>query len=246
MDQHLTATASLVQVLQNSSPEVLSAALQLLASACSNSTTLEQLAQQQQLLATVLDQLSSSNPAVCAAAIELLYTASTAAVVRQELCKQLLTNHHLPTGDNATSGLDALWASCAATETLSAGVQVCDWPYQRLPLLNHHQAPAVCARQPVCTARIVVNKAGVGLFLSQIQTSPSASRTSSCLGISLLHADWLPQPMLLSKTECVMTVYALPLYRVWPFLSCQTACWYQQSERPVSIYSAAMLHGWMT
>ena len=110
----------------------LSAALQLLTAACDKSTTTEQLAQQQEVLAAALDQICSADAAVSAAAVSLLYTLATATLGRQELGKQLLVQGAArgaaaaaaDGGCSSCSRLEALWASCGQAAKSSDATQV--------------------------------------------------------------------------------------------------------------------------
>lgn len=93
----------------------LAAVLQLLTAACSDSSiNIEQLAQQQQLLAAALELgYSSSITAAAAGALGLLHVLSTVAPARLQLCQQLL--QQLPGSSSAgtsSSRLQCLWDSC--------------------------------------------------------------------------------------------------------------------------------------
>jgi hypothetical protein len=125
--------------------ETAAAALQLLAAvaSCSSTASLEQLAQQPQLLAAAVDHATGFHSSSCcsgltpsaadtasikqapvaatrAAAVDLLYHISTAAQARQLLCQLLVQKPSSSSSSSSNTRLAGLWHSCLQCCTMSA------------------------------------------------------------------------------------------------------------------------------
>ena len=118
-----------MQLLKTNEPGALTAALQLLASACDAETTLEQLSEQ--VLGATLELISSSQQPVAQAAVELAYVASTSSAVRSRLCVQLLKPVQQRELAGGQQRLPSLWGICCrsctdgALEATSTQVRSC-------------------------------------------------------------------------------------------------------------------------